>query len=190
MSNNIDPELDKIKHGTFGIDIRDAIHDAIEKLWLLAESKEPGGGGVAGAAVTVFNGGICEVTGGDTYEQEFPETLNDHLINGVRYSDTSEAGGTLIFGESSTRCTIDNPVFVLPAGKKLTISCGTSNIQIGGWETDRSLTTIEITNWQAFPLVIDNSSGASERYFTLNFRKSDDSSITPQDIGTVTTTIE
>lgn len=45
MSNNIDPELQKIRNGLYGEDIRTAIHDALGKLWVLAESKEPEPGG-------------------------------------------------------------------------------------------------------------------------------------------------
>lgn len=58
MSNNIDPELQQIRNGLYGEDIRTAIHDALGKLWVLAESKEPesGGGTVHGAASTRING--------------------------------------------------------------------------------------------------------------------------------------
>lgn len=45
MSNNIDPELQQIRNGLYGEDIRTAIHDALGKLWVLAESKEPEPGG-------------------------------------------------------------------------------------------------------------------------------------------------
>lgn len=70
MSNNIDPELNQIKHGTFGIDIRDAIHDAIEKLWALAESKEPEPGGsiVAGPMVYVAPGVQINTIAGELEE--------------------------------------------------------------------------------------------------------------------------
>lgn len=58
MSNNIDPELQQIRNGLYGEDIRTAIHDALGKLWVLAESKEPepGGGTVHGAASIHING--------------------------------------------------------------------------------------------------------------------------------------
>lgn len=51
MSNNIDPELQTIKNNIYGHDIRMAIHDAIEKLWELAESKEPETTGIVAVQV-------------------------------------------------------------------------------------------------------------------------------------------
>ena len=43
FNNDIDAELSMILSGRYGSDIRLAIHDAIEKLWNLAKSKEGGG---------------------------------------------------------------------------------------------------------------------------------------------------
>lgn len=44
-NNNIDEYLRQIREGRYGYDIRKAIHDALQKLWTLAESKEDSGGG-------------------------------------------------------------------------------------------------------------------------------------------------
>jgi hypothetical protein len=70
MSNNIDTELQQIRNGLYGEDIRTAIHDALGKLWVLAESKEPEPGGdrvsadaaMSGTQVTFGSEGIAEYT--------------------------------------------------------------------------------------------------------------------------------
>lgn len=74
MSNNIDPELQQIRNGLYGEDIRTAIHDALGKLWVLAESKEPEPGGDRVSVYDAMSG--TQVTAGSTvildpYEEHF-----------------------------------------------------------------------------------------------------------------------
>lgn len=148
------------------------------------------GGAPSGAALLIVNGGVSDI-GGDT--RAATELLSGEipLINAVRYPVGNAVGNVMICDAREMRCTAKE-IYEIPAGKVATVSCAVSGMQITGWQmNDRFICTgNSFSTWQDFPLVIDNTTGSESMFAALNFRRSDNSDVSPSDFGTIVATLE
>lgn len=149
-----------------------------------------GGGVPAGAATLMISGGVSDI-GGDT--RAATELLSGEipLINAVRYPVNNAVGQPMLCEPRTIRCTVKD-ICEVPAGKVSTVSCAVSGMQITGWQmNDRFICTgNSFSAWQDFPLVIDNTNGSESMLVALNFRRSDNSDVSPSDFGTIVATLE
>lgn len=184
---DISAELTVIQNGRYGADIRQAIYDALDKLRTITPEES---GSIAGAAALIISGGVSDI-GGDT--RAATELLSGEipLINAVRYPVNNAVGQTMLCEPRTIRCTVKD-ICEVPAGKVSTVSCAVSGMQVCGWQMDDRFicTGNSFSTWQDFPLVIDNTNGSESMLVALNFRRSDNSEVSPSDFGTITATLE
>lgn len=149
-----------------------------------------GGGAPAGAAMIMIGGGVSDI-GGDT--RAATELLSGEipLINAVRYPVNNAVGQNMLCEPRTVRCTTKE-IYEIPAGKTATVSCSVSGMQITGWQMNARFicTGNSFSTWQDFPLVIDNTNGSESMFVALNFRRSDDSNVSPSDFGVIMATLE
>lgn len=141
-----------------------------------------GGGPQIGALSTVLSGAMLADISNLTYE-ELPSTIP--IVEG----GWSDGVGTKIYPTPpnipNNRCRSDK-IYRIPSGKTATISTTASNIQAYYRTcTDNRVITGQY-GWYNFPVVIDNSNSASDIYIAFTFHASGDTTITPSDVGVVT----
>ena len=144
----------------------------------------------AGAATVMISGGVSDI-GGDTRAATELLSGEIQLINAVRYPVNNVVGQQMLCEPRTVRCTTKE-IYEIPAGKTATVSCAVSGMQITGWQMDDRFicTGNSFSTWQDFPLVIDNTSGSESMLVALNFRRSDNSDVSPSDFGTIMATLE
>lgn len=164
----------------------DAVHDppapdVYNQLMELIAGMQ-GGGSQVGSAVPVLRGTALSRIGNLAYEV-LPDTIP--IVEG----GWSNGVGNKIYPLSpnipNNRCRSDK-IYKIPSGKTATIRTTASNVQAYYRTCTESRVITGQYGWYNFPVVIDNSSGASDIYVAFTFHASDDTAITPSDVGTVT----
>lgn len=187
---DISAELAVIQNGRYGADIRQAIYDALDKLRMAAPEPPEESGSIAGAAMIMIGGGVSDI-GGDTRVATKILSGEIPLINAVRYPVNNSVGNAMICDARGMRCTAKD-IYEIPAGKTATVSCAVLGMQIAGWQmNDRFICTgNSFSTWQDFQLVIDNTNGGESMFAALNFRRSDNTDVSPSDFGVIMATLE
>ena len=179
---DIAEEVVSLATTTKGIEMKEAIIDALSKMYASSPS---GGGGALPAATSylstmVVNQNIIKPA------QDFPPRLS--FVNGVwyRWDETSYRIG---YDQSTNRLAVKQ-FCILPVGKTLTINCLTEDRMCYVlFIHSKAAPPNIVTGWLDFPFVYTNN-GADDLICFVDAKKSDNSDITPSELGTVTAQID
>lgn len=183
MADEIDisREISIINTGRYGFDVRNAIHDALEKL----SAAEPAKHGYTQVGQSFLSNPVVSrfKIATDIFPfADFSIPLN--LVNGAWVTYVNQYA---TFQSRTNRVTMSVPCR-LPAGKTITFSCPTSGIKLTAALMDTELLVLENISWSDTPLVATNSTG-NDVSCIVGFKRSNDADFTPSYLGTVTFTI-
>ena len=181
---DIAEEVVSLATTTKGIEMKEAIIDALSKMYASSPS---GGGGALPAATSYLSTMVVNNTKIEP-AQDFPPRLS--FVNGVWYNSVSGSVNTIAYDDNAETRLAVRKFCTLPVGKTLTINCLTEDRMCYGLFVHSNMSSPNITSgWLDFPFVYTNE-GTDDLICFIDAKKSDNSAITPSELGTVTAQID